>query len=108
MAGVVIPLCEDVLSVCGVQIVYWVDTAILPPGEPEDRRPAVVLGVADAATAAVRWVGGHPCSEVPGLSEAGWFSGGADIVGELWTPCLAGPAWSLDDQTFAGRGARLL
>ena len=36
MAGVV--LLEDILSISGVQIVSRVDTAILPPGDPEDQR----------------------------------------------------------------------
>ena len=117
MAGVVIPLREDVLSISGVQIVYWVDTAILPPGEPEAQRPTAVMGVAGAATGTVRvatrsgaerWGVRHPRSEVPGLSEAGWFSGGADILCELSTPGSAGPTGSLDDQTFAGRDARSL
>ena len=36
MAGVV--LLEDILSISGIQIVYRVDTAILPPGDPEDQR----------------------------------------------------------------------
>ena len=117
MAGVVIPLGEDVLSISGVQIVYRVDTAILSPGDPEDQRPVVVMAVADATTGTIRvatrsgaewWGVPHPRSEVPGLSKAGWFSGGADILCELWTPGSAGPAGSLDDQTFAGRDARFL
>ncbi len=115
MAGVV--LLEDILSISGVQIVYRVDTAIVPPGDSEDQRPVVVMAVADATTGtkrvavrsgAERWGVPHPRSEVPGLSKAGWFSGRADILGELWTPGSAGPAGSLDDQTFAGRDARFL
>ena len=115
MAGVV--LLEDVLSISGVQIMYGVDTAILPPGDPEDQRPVVVMAVADATTGTIRvatrsgaerWGVPHPCSEVPGLSKAGCFSGGSDILCELWTSGSAGPAGSLDGQTFAGRGARFL
>jgi hypothetical protein len=117
MAGVVIPLGEEALSVSGVQIACWAGTASLPPGEPEDKRPAVVMGVADAATGtagvatrpgAERRGAGHPRPEVPGLSKAGWFSAGADILGELWTPGCVRPTASLDGQTFAGCDARFL
>lgn len=77
----------------------------------------VVMAVADATTGTIRVAarsgadrrgGPRPRSEVPGLSKAGWFSGRAHILGELWTPGSAGPAGSLDDQTFAGRDARFL
>ena len=54
MAGIVIPFGEEVLSVCSVQIARWADTAILPPEDPEGKRPAVMMGMAGAATGTVR------------------------------------------------------
>ena len=115
MAGIVIPFGEEVLSVCGVQIARWADTAILPPGDPEGKRPAVMMGMAGAATGTVRVASRrgadrqgvrHPCSEVPGLSEAGWFPAGADIVCGLRAPGSAGG--SLDGRKLACRDARFL
>jgi hypothetical protein len=43
----------------------------------------------------------HPRSELPGLSKAGWFSGRADILCEVWTLGSVGPTGTLDDKTFA-------
>lgn len=114
MAGVV--LIEDILSIPGGQIVSRVDAGILPVGDPEEQRPVAVLAVADATRGTMgaphsgteRWWLPHACSEVPRLRKAGWFSRGADIVCELWTPSSAWPAGSLDDQTFTGRDARFL
>jgi hypothetical protein len=115
MAGVV--LLGEVPSISGVQIGLLVDTAILPAGDPEDQRPVVVMAVADAMIRAIRMAtcaGAKRCgvplprSEVPGLSNAGWFSGGANILCELWTPGSAGSAGSLDNQALAGRDARFL
>ena len=110
LARVVTLLLEDVLFIPGVPIVCWVDTAILPSGDPEDQRPVVVMAVPGATTGTIRvatrsgaerWGVRHPRSEVPGLSKAGWFSGRADILCEVWTPGSVGPTGSLDDQTFA-------
>jgi len=104
------------MSISGVQSVSRAATGILPPGDPEDQRPVVVLALADATTGrmkaphsgAERWGFCHARSEVPGLRKAGWFSRGPDIVCELWTPGSGGPAGRLDDQTVTGCDARFL
>lgn len=48
------PLFEEVPFVPEVQIVYWVDTAILPPGDPEPQRPVVVVAAPATTAGTVR------------------------------------------------------
>ena len=96
MTGIVIPLFEDEPFVPDIQVVYWLDTAILPPDVPEDQRPMVVMAVPDTTTGTIRvathsstqrWGIPHPRTEALGLSTDGWFSRRANLLGELWTRC---------------------
>ncbi len=117
MTRIVIPLFEDVPFIPDIQVVYWVDTAILPPGDSEDQRPVVVMAVPDSTTGTIRvatrssterWGIPHPRSEVLGLRKDGWFSRRANILCELWTLQNVRSTGILDDQTFAAVCARFL
>jgi len=117
LTRIVIPLFEDVPFIPDIQVVYWVDTAILPLGDPEDQRPVVVMAVPDTTTGTIRvatrssterWGIPHPRSETLGLSKDGWFSRRANILCELWTLGSVRSTGILDDQTFAAVCARFL
>lgn len=117
MNRIVIPLFEDVPFIPDIQVVYWVDTAILPPGDPEPQRPVVVMAVPDTTAGTVRvatrssteqWGIPHPRSEPLGLSKDGWFSRRANVLGELWTLSNVKSTGLLDDATFAAVCARFL
>ncbi len=117
MTRIVIPLFEDVPFIPDLQVVYWVDTAILPPGDPEEQRPVVVMAVPETTAGTVRvatrssterWGIPHPRSEALALSKDGWFSRRANVLGELWTLSNVKSTGQLDDATFAAVCARFL
>lgn len=117
MTRIVIPLFEEVPFIPDIQVVYWVDTALLPPGDPEAQRPVVVMAVPETTTGTIRvatrssseqWGIPHPRSEALGLNKKGWFSRRANILGELWTLKNVSSTGILDDDTFAAVCARFL
>jgi len=117
LTRIVIPLFEDVPFIADIQVVYWVDTAILPQGDPEDQRPVVVMATPSSTAGTIRvatrssterWGIPHPRSEALGLSKDGWFSRRANVLSELWTLCNVRSTGILDDQTFAAVCARFL
>jgi hypothetical protein len=117
LTRIVIPLFEDVPFIPDVQVVYWVNTAILPAGDPEDQRPVVVMEVPATTTGTIRvatrssseqWGIPHARSEALGLSKDGWFSRRANILCELWTLGNVRSTGTLDDETFAAVCARFL
>ena len=117
MTRIVIPLFEDVPFIPDIQVVYWVDTAILASGDREDQRPVVVLSVPPTTSGTIRvatrssseqWGIPHPRSVELGLSKNGWFSRRANVLGELWTLENVRSTGVLDDETFAAVCARFL
>jgi len=118
LARSVIPLFEDVSFIVGIQVMHRVDVGMLPAGDPEDQRPAVVVvAVPGTATGTVPVAIGsgtgrcgirHPRWETPGLSKAGWFSRRANILCGLWTAGSVRSAGTVDDQTFAAMAAWFL
>lgn len=75
------PLRDDVLLIPGIQVLCWVDTAILPSGDPEDQRPVVVMMM----------------MAVPRRPES---------LCELWAPGSIRRTGSHDDHNFAAAFAR--
>lgn len=117
MTRIVIPLFEDVPFIPDIQVVYWVDTTLLPPGDPEAQRPVVVMAVPATTTGTIRvatrssterWGIPHPRSEELGLNKDGCFSRRANILCELWTLSNVRSIGTLDDDTFAAVCARFL
>jgi hypothetical protein len=117
LTRIVIPLYEDDPFIPDVQVVYWVETAILLPGDPEEQRPVVVMAVPTTTAGTVRvatrssteqWGIFHARSEPLGLSKDGWFSRRANVLCELWTLGNVRSTGTLDDETFAAVCARLL
>jgi hypothetical protein len=117
LTRIVIPLFEDVPFIPDVQVVYWVDTTLLPPGDPEEQRPVVVMAVPTTTTGTIRvatrssseqWGIPHPRSETLGLNKDGWFSRRANILGELWTLRNVRSTGVLDEDTFTAICARFL
>jgi hypothetical protein len=80
-----------------VQSVFWLDATVLPPGDPEPSRLAVVLDVPAAASGTIA---------VVVRSGAGDFSRLVPVQGVLWPGAVLAPAGRLDDATFAGVRAR--
>jgi hypothetical protein len=98
------------LALPAVQSVHWLDTTILPPGDPEAWRPAVVVGVPEAEHGTVTVVVrsgaedfgvDHPADDRLGLSTPGRFSRRVPVPAVLWTTESAVAAGRLDDATFA-------
>lgn len=99
-----------------VQMVYWLDTAILPFGDQEGRRPVVVVAIApDSPSGTVGVVSrsttdgfgpDHPADERLGLTSPGRFSRRHPVQRQLWTSATVTPAGRLDDATFAAVLAR--
>ncbi len=93
-----------------VQTVYWLDTTILPSGDPEDRRAAVVLTVPDSASGTVIVVSRsgtdafgveHGADRRLGLSTPGRFSRRHPVPRPVWTSAHVSPVGALDGETFA-------
>lgn len=117
LTRITIPLYEEVPFIPDSQAVYWVDTAILPLGDPEEQRPVVVMAVPATTAGTVRvatrssterWGIPHPRAEELGLSKDGWFSRRANVLCELWTLGNVRSTGTLDDDTFAAVCARFL
>lgn len=98
------------LPLPAVQSVHWLDTTILPPGDPEAWRAAVVMGVPEGVTGTIvvvvrSGVDGfgvdHAADDGLGLSAPGRFSRRLPVPAVLWTAAHAVPAGRLDDATFA-------
>lgn len=109
MTRIFIPLFQDEPFLPDVQMVYWLDTTILPPGDPERFRPAVVVLAPATTTGTVtvvtrssteRFGVPHPRAHDLQLGKPGWFSRVLPVQGQLWTPGNARSTGLLDDQTF--------
>lgn len=96
-------------------MVYWLDTALLPPGDQEAQRPVVVVAApaTEHGTVGVVARSGtdgfgpeHAADERLGLSSPGRFSRRHPVQGQLWTPSHVTLAGRLDDATFAAVTAR--
>jgi hypothetical protein len=117
MTRIVIPLYEETPFIPDIQVVYWVDTTLLLPDDPEEQRPVVVMAVPETTAGTVRvatrssterWGISHPPSENLGLSKEGWFSRRANVLCELWTLGNVTSTGLLDDDTFVAVCARFL
>jgi hypothetical protein len=109
------PLWDDDPYLPDLQVVYWVDTTILPPGDPEPKRPVVVVAVPENTNGTVRVVTRstteqygveHTATRELGLNKAGRFSRLLPVQGALWTMRNVSWAGQLDDVTFAAVCAR--
>lgn len=108
MTRMVILLLEEI-HIPDIQVVSCVDIAVLPPGEPEDQRPAAVAAVVGTTTWIIRVPARssterrgipHLCPQTPGLSKAGKFSGRAKSRRKAGTLRTVRPAVILDYQRF--------
>jgi hypothetical protein len=90
-------------------MVYWVDTTILPPGDPERQRPAVVVAVPASIIGTARVVTrsssdpfgfDHHRSPELGLNKPRRFSRIRAVQCQLWTPGTVRSTGILDDGTF--------
>jgi hypothetical protein len=104
------PLLRDAPFVPEPQMVFWVETAILPPGDAEDCRPVVVLASpetpAGTVTVVVRSTTDafgveHPAGGVLGFTAPGRFSRRYPVQCQLWTLGNVTPVGPLDAGTFA-------
>jgi hypothetical protein len=91
-------------------MVYWVETTMLPAGDPEDRRPVVVVGVPDGPGGTVTVVSRstadgfgveHPADPGLGLATAGHFSRAHPVQAGTWTAGDVTPIGPLDPATLA-------
>ena len=81
-----------------VQSLWWAQTTILPPGDPEDQRVAVVLAAPPSPEGTLAVV-------LRSGAEAG-FSRRVPVQCLLWTTANVTPIGRLDDATFAELLAR--
>lgn len=95
-----------------VQAVYWLETSLLAPGDPEPWRAVVVLAVPTGPNGTVSVVVrsgadafgvAHPAEPHMGLSAPGRFSRRLPVQARPWT---AAPLGRLDNATFAAIQAR--
>ena len=109
MTRIIVPLHQEEPFIPDVQMVYWVDTTILPPGDPEAERPAVVVSVPAATTGTVQVVTRsstdpfgvpHPRNPELGLNKPGRFSRLQPVQCQLWTPSTVRSTGLLDAGTF--------
>jgi hypothetical protein len=107
---IIVPLYQDEPFIPDMQMVYWVDTTILPPGDPEPDRPAVVVLVPTSTVGTVHVVTrsstdpfGVPHARAPdlGLNKPGRFSRLQSVQCQLWTPGNVRSTGKLDAATFA-------
>jgi len=91
-------------------MVYWLDTTVLPPGDPVARRPVVVVAAPESVGGTVAVVSrsgtegfgvGHPADARLGFSGAGHFSRRHPVSGRLWTSLNVTPIGPLDAAVFA-------
>jgi hypothetical protein len=89
--------------------VYWVETTILAPGDPEPRRPVVVLDAPTTPMGTVTVVARsgtdgfgveHPADAASGLSGAGRFSRRHGVPRLAWTSGNVTPVGPLDGGVF--------
>jgi hypothetical protein len=106
---IIVPLHQDGPFIPDVQMVYWVDTTILPPGDPEPERPAVVVSVPESTTGTVQVITRsstdtfgveHPRAPDLGLNKPGRFSRLRVVQCQLWTPGTVRSTGTLDETTF--------
>ncbi len=79
-----------------VQSVHWLDAGVLPPGDPNASRLAVVLHVPASPSGTVSVV----------VRSDGVFSRLVPVQGVLWPAAVVAPAGRLDDAAFAAVRAR--
>ena len=98
-----------------VGMVCWVETTILPPGDPEERRPVVVVETPAAVGGTVTVVARtgtdsfgieHPADLRLGLSSPGRFSRRHPVAGWAWTSTDVTPIGPLDNDVLAAVVAR--
>lgn len=111
------PLFQEEPFIPDIQVIYWVNTAILPVGDPESQRPVVVMAVPGSTGGTIRVATRssteqngipHPRSPALGLSKNGWFSRRANVLADLWTLSNVRSTGVLDDETFEAVCARFL
>lgn len=104
------PLLRDAPFVPQPQMVFWVETAILPPGDAEDRRPVVVLAAPATTGGTVTVVARsttdgfgveHAAGGLLGFTTPGRFSRRYPVQCQLWTPGNVTPVGRLEGDTFA-------
>lgn len=97
--------------------VYWADTTILPPGDPEHRRPVVVVAAPQTVDGTVTVVSRsgtddfgieHFADPLLGLSSPGRFSRLHPVPGQLWTSRNVTPIGPLDGAVLAAVVARFV
>ncbi len=89
-------------------MVYWVDTTILPSGDPEDQRPAVVLEVPESADGTIVVVSRSGVDGF-GVDDPGGgarFSRRHPVARRQWTAGTVSPIGRLDDALLASVRAR--
>jgi hypothetical protein len=89
---------------------YWLESELLDPHDPEERRPGVVVSapetlfgtvnVAMRSTTDGYGVAHDQCHDL-GLGKAGHFSRLRPVQCQLWTPDAARSSELLDAETFA-------
>ena len=93
-----------------LQRLYWIDTQILSPDDPEPRRPGVVITVPTTVYGTVNVVTrsttdgfGVPHDRQPelGLNKAGHFSRLVPVQCQLWTPEHVKSSELLDEVTYS-------
>lgn len=110
-----IPLLGDDPFLPEPGMVYWVETTILPPGDPERRRPVVVLTAPATVNGTISVVArsttdgfgvDHAADPRLGLSTPGRFSRRHPVQGRLWTSLNVRPVGHLDAADFSAVVAR--
>lgn len=83
-------------------MVYWIDTTLLPPGDPEEQRPVVVLDVPATVDGTVVVVSRSGVDDF-GVADAdgGRFSRRHPVQGVLWTEAHVTPVGPLDPGVWA-------
>ena len=93
-----------------IQRLYWIDTEILSPDDPEPRRPCVVIAVPETLYGTVSVVTrsttdgigvAHDRDPGLGLNKDGHFSRLAPVQCQLWTAEFVEPSGLVDEVTFS-------
>jgi hypothetical protein len=93
-----------------VQTVYWLDTTVIPSGDPEEQRAVVVVAAPDSLGGTVIVVSRsasdefgveHGADRRLGLSTPGRFSRRHPVPCQVWTSTNVTRIGRLDDATFA-------
>lgn len=89
---------------------YWLGSELLDPGDPEERRPGVVISVPGTVYGTVNVVTrsstdgygvAHDEERVLGLNRPGHFSRLLPVQCQLWTPECVESSGMLDEDTLA-------